>query len=46
MRGCRGLWHSLKTNYVIIVQRNIVTNILKETDPEGTTPPTPKKVRI
>ena len=30
MRGYRGLWHSLKTNYGIIVQRDIVMNILKE----------------
>ena len=36
MRGYRGLWHSLKTNYGIIVQRDIVMNVLKEIDPEGT----------
>ena len=36
MRGYHGLWHSLKTNYGIVVQRNIVTNILKEIDPKGT----------
>ena len=36
MRGYRGLWHSLKTNYGIIVQRDIVTNILKEIGPEET----------
>ena len=36
MRGYRGLWHSLKTNYGIIVQGGIVMNILKEIDPEGT----------
>ena len=34
MRGYRGLQHSLKTNYGIIVQRDIVMNILKEVDPE------------
>ena len=33
MRGYRGLWHSLKTNYGIIVQRDIVMNVLKEIDP-------------
>ena len=36
MRGYRGLWHSLKTNYRIMLQRDIVMNILKEIDPEGT----------
>ena len=36
MCGSPGLWHSLKTSYGIIVQRDIVMNILKETDPEGT----------
>ena len=36
MRGYRGLCHSLKTNYGIIVQRDIVMNVLKEVDPEGT----------
>ena len=36
MRDYRGLWHSLKTSYGIIVQRGIVMNILKEIDPEGT----------
>ena len=36
MRGYRGLWHSLKTNYGIMVQRDIVMNILKEIDLEGT----------
>ena len=36
MRDYRGLWHSLKTNYDIIVQRDIVMNVLKEIDPEGT----------
>ena len=36
MRGYRGLWHSLKTNYDIKVQRDIVINVLKEIDPEGT----------
>ena len=36
MRDYRGLWHSLKTNYGIIVKRDIVMNILKEIDPEGT----------
>ena len=36
MCGYRGLWHSLKTSYGIIVQRDIVMNILKEVDPEGT----------
>ena len=36
MRGYRGLWYSLKTNYGIIVQRDIVINILKEIDQEET----------
>ena len=36
MRGYRGLWHSLKPNYGIIVQRDILMNVLKEIDPEGT----------
>ena len=36
MRGYRWLWHSLKANYGIIVQRYIVMNILKEIDPGGT----------
>ena len=36
MRGYRGLWHSLKTNCGIIVQRDIVMNILRQIDPEGT----------
>ena len=36
MRGYRGLWHSLKAIYGIIVQRDVVMNILKEIDPEGT----------
>ena len=36
MRGYRGLWYSLKTNYGIIVQRDIVMNILKEINPEVT----------
>ena len=36
MRGYCGWWHSLKTNYGIIVQREIVINTLKEIDPEGT----------
>ena len=36
MRGYRGLWHSLKSNYGIIVQRDIAVNILKEIDPKGT----------
>ena len=35
MRGYRGLWHSLKANYDIIVERDIVMNVLKEIDPEG-----------
>ena len=34
MRDYFGLWHSLKTNYGIIVQGDIVINILKEIDPE------------
>ena len=36
MRGYRRLWHSLKTNYGIILQRDIVLNILNEIDSEGT----------
>ena len=36
MRGHRGLWHSLKANYGIKVQRDIAMNIFKEIDPEGT----------
>ena len=36
MRGYRGLRHSLKTNYGIIVQRDIVMNILKKVDVDGT----------
>ena len=36
MRGYLGLWHSLKTNYSIVVQRDIVMNVLKEIDPERT----------
>ena len=36
MRGYHGLWHSLKANCEIIVQRDTVMNILKEIDPEGT----------
>ena len=36
MRGYCGLWNSLKTNYGMIVQKDIVINILKEIDPEGT----------
>ena len=36
MGGYHGLWHSLKTNYRIIVQGDIVMNILKEIDPKGT----------
>ena len=36
MHGYRGLWHSLKTNYEIIIQGDIILNILKEIDPEGT----------
>ena len=36
MRGYCGLWHSLKTNYGIIVQRDLVMNVLKEIDPEET----------
>ena len=36
MHGYRGLWHSLKKNYAIIAQRDIVMNIFKEVDPEGT----------
>ena len=34
MRGYRGLWHSLKISYVIIVERDIIMNILN-IDPEG-----------
>ena len=30
MRGYCGLWHSLKTNYGIIVNKDIAMNILKE----------------
>ena len=36
MRGYRWLWHSFKASYGIIVQRDVVMNILKEIDPEGT----------
>ena len=36
MRGYHELWHSLKPNYGIIVQRDILMNVLKEIDPEGT----------
>ena len=36
MRVNRGLWHSLKTKYDIIVQRDIVMNVLKEIDLKGT----------
>ena len=36
MDGYRGLWLSLKTNYGIIIQGDIIMNILKEIDPEGT----------
>ena len=34
MRGYRGLWQSLKTNYGIIVRRDIVMDILKKIDPQ------------
>ena len=36
MRDCCRLWHLLKKNYGIIVQRDTLMNILKEIDPEGT----------
>ena len=36
LRGYRGLWHSLRTNYDIIVPRDTVMRILKDVDPEGT----------
>ena len=36
LRGYRGLWHSLRTNYGIIVPRDTVINILKDVDLEGT----------
>ena len=34
MRGYGGLWQSLKTNYGIIVRRDIVMDILKKIDPQ------------
>ena len=34
MRGYGGLWQSLKTNYGIIVRRDIVMDILKRIDPK------------
>ena len=36
MPGFRGLWHSLKASYGIIVQIDVVMNILKEVDPAET----------
>ena len=36
MRGYRGLWHSLRTNYGIIVPRDTVMTGLRDADPEGT----------
>ena len=36
MGGYHRFWHSLKTNYGIIVQGDIVMNIWKEIDPKGT----------
>ena len=39
MRGYRGSWHSLKTNFGIIVQKDIVMNVLKDIDLGGTNKP-------
>ena len=36
MGGYHRFWHSLKTNYGIIVEGDIVMNIWKEIDPKGT----------
>ena len=34
--GYRGMWSKLKTTYKIVVPRDIVMNMLREVDPEGT----------
>ena len=35
MRGYRGLWHSLRVIYGIILPRDTVMRILRDVDPEG-----------